>query len=46
MEETKVFDIIWKWFSYYFKMLLLEGESFAAIYLGLMYVSIYNGYFL
>lgn len=27
LEEIKVSDIIWKWLSYYFKMLLLEGLS-------------------
>lgn len=46
MEEIKVSDIVWKWLSYYFKMLRLEGEHFAAVYLGLMYVSIYNWYIL
>lgn len=47
MEEIRASDIIWKWPTYYLKMLLLEVEHFAAVYLlGLMYVSIYNSYFL
>lgn len=42
MERIKISDIIWKSLSYYFKMLLWEGEHFAAVYVGSMYVSIYN----